>query len=172
MGITRRGQGPAPSAEIIRCKFESSRGRHTSDTNHPASAQQRSVQVLIRPKLIWMARPTRSIVAALVRPMRLISRARSFLSCHPERGPARERIKPAFGLTRWLARVEGPALHYLRQHRKTRKTADSPRLRSGQTLRLRARPTRAITPNERKSGARWGPRRRRVGNSLRALRSE
>src|SRR5271165_5782435 len=34
------------------------------------------------------------------------------LECHPERGPAQERIKPAFGLMRWLARVQGPAVSW------------------------------------------------------------
>src|SRR5271165_6618378 len=52
---------------------------------------------------------------------------------HPEQGPAQERIQPAFGWMRWLARVEGPAFHCVRRHRKTRKH---------QILRLRDHPAR------------------------------
>jgi len=63
--------------------------------------------------------------------------------CHPERGPAQERIKPAFGLMRWLARVEGPAFHHVQRQRKTRQQ---------QILRLRARPTRKRSGSERLGG--------------------
>jgi len=67
----------------------------------------------------------------------------SNLECHPERGPAQERIKPAFGLVRWLGRVEGPAFHHVQRHRKPGQQ---------QILRLRARATRKRSGPEKPRG--------------------
>src|SRR5271166_5863550 len=71
----------------------------------------------------------------------------SHLECHPERGPAQERIKPASGLMRWLARVEGPLY-----------SKDS----SPVSFFYRG-PSTPRPPD---------PQKKRVGSSLRALRSE
>jgi acyl-homoserine lactone acylase PvdQ len=62
--------------------------------------------------------------------------------CYPERGPAQERIKPAFGLMRGLARVDGPL--YSKD--------SSPVPSYVGVLRLRARPTRKGSGSERPGG--------------------
>lgn len=63
--------------------------------------------------------------------------------CHRERGPAQERIKPAFGLMRWLTRAEGPAVH----DRQRPDTTWEP-----QILQLRARPTRKSGGSKKRGG--------------------
>ena len=78
-------------------------------------------------------KPARALLWRVPRTPWIIHHGDHPLICHPEGGPAQECIKPALGLMRWLARVEGPAFHNLQRHRKTRQQ---------QILRLRARPTR------------------------------
>ena len=62
--------------------------------------------------------------------------------CHPERGPAQERIKPASGLMHGLARVEGPLCS----------KDSSPGSSYVGVLRLRARPTRNRSGSESPGG--------------------
>jgi len=66
----------------------------------------------------------------------------SSLQCHPEPGPAQERIKPSLGLMGWLGRVEGPLYS----------TDSSPVPSCIEVLRLRARPTRERSGPEKSGG--------------------
>jgi len=88
-------------------------------------------------------KPARALLWRVPRTPWIIHHGDHPLICHPEGGPAQECIKPALGLMRWLARVEGPAFPHAPRHGTTRQQ---------QILRLRARPTRKISGSEKLRG--------------------